>query len=72
MFLSKKLKRSKLTREEADAIIKKAEDEEPLELEKGDLKAIILATIIVFVPFLLAIGGGMLLLWLFIFRVWAS
>jgi hypothetical protein len=31
----------------------------------------IIAVLIVFVPFILAIGGAMFLLWWFIFNVWA-
>jgi len=53
MFLGK-LKRRKMTREEADAIIERSKSEAPLELEKGDLKAMILAALIVFVPFIMA------------------
>ena len=70
MFLGK-LKR-KMTREEADAIIERAKTEEPLELEKGDLKAMLLAAIIVFVPFILLFVGAFALLWWFIFRVWGG
>jgi len=70
MFLGK-LKR-KMTREEADAIIERAKTEAPLELEKGDLKAMMLAAFIVFVPFLLAFVGAFVLLYLFIFRVWGA
>ena len=68
MFLGKLKKR--FTREDADAIIKKAETEESLELEKGDMLAIILAAITVFAPFVLALGGAMVLLWWFIMNVW--
>jgi len=69
MFLGK-LKRKKMTREEADAIMERAKTEAPLELEKGDLKAMFLAALIVFVPFILLLGGAMIFLWWFIFHVW--
>jgi hypothetical protein len=68
MFLGK-LKRPRMRREEADAIIERARTEEPLDLEKGDLKAIILAAFIVFVPFVLLIAGSWAFLWWFVFRV---
>jgi len=68
MFLGK-LKRPKMTREEADTIIEKAKTEEPLELEKGDLKAIILAAIIVFVPFILLFSGVLVFAWWFFVNV---
>jgi len=71
MFLSKKHKRPKMTREEADAIIERSKTEEPLELEKGDIKAMILAAFIVFLPFVLAFSGALGLLYWFIFHVWA-
>ena len=71
MFLGK-LKRKKMTREEANAIIKRAKTEEPLELEKGDLLAMVLAAIIVFVPFILVFSGVLVLAWWFIFRVWGG
>jgi hypothetical protein len=72
MFLSKKLKRPAMTREEADAIINKAKTEEPLQLEKGDIPAMIFAALIVFLPFVLAIGGSMVLLWFLIFYMWGG
>jgi len=58
-----------MTLEEANAIMEKAKTEEPLELEKGDLKAMILAAFIVFMPFVLLIGGGIGLLWWVFFHV---
>jgi len=61
MFLLPKNLKKRMTRQDADEILERAKDEEPLELEKGDLKAIILAAIIVFVPFVLVIIGAMLL-----------
>jgi dihydroxyacid dehydratase/phosphogluconate dehydratase len=72
MFLSKKLKRPRMTREEADAIIERAKTEAPLELEKGDIPAMMLAAVIVFLPFILVLGGSMVFLWWFIFHVWAG
>jgi len=71
MFLGK-LKRSKMTRDEADAIFEKAKTEEPLELEKNDLKAMIIAAIIVFVPFILLFSGVLFFAWWFFFRVWGG
>lgn len=71
MFLSRKMKR-KFTREEADAIIEKAKTEEPLQLEKNDLKAIMLAAAIVFVPFVLVFVGVMGLMFMFISRIWGG
>jgi len=68
MLLSNKMRR-KFTRKEADEIIERAKTEAPLELEKGDIPAMILAALMVFVPFTLALGGGLLLLWVFIFFV---
>ena len=72
MFFGKKYKRQRMTRAEADAIIERSKTEEPLELEKGDLKAMIIAAIIVFLPFIMVMGGVMGLLWWFIFRVWGG
>ena len=69
MLLSKKLKR-RMTSEEADAIIERSKTEPPLELEKGDIPAMILAGIIVFFPVVLAIGGTLAFLYWFIFNVW--
>jgi len=71
MFLGK-LKRPRMTREEADAIIERSKSEPPLDLERGDLTAMILAAIIVFLPFILFISGAMGLLWWLIFRVWGG
>ena len=65
-------KRRKMTSEEADAIIERSKTEEPIELEKGDIPAMILAAIIVFLPFILALGTAMLILWWFIFSVWGA
>ena len=49
--------------------IKEIEDrtknEEPLELEKGDLKAIVLAAFATLMPIALAMGGAMLLVYWF-------
>ena len=62
-----KYKRKRMTLAEADAIIERSKTEPPLELEKGDLKAIFLAAIIVFVPFLLVFFGALVFLfWLFL------
>jgi len=71
MFLSKKMKRSRMTREEANAIIEKSKTEAPLELEENDLKAMIIAAIVVFAPFVLAFAGVFYFLYWFIFNVWA-
>jgi hypothetical protein len=70
MFLRKNQKRT-MTRKEADAIIERSKTEEPLEMEKGDLKAIMIAAFMVFAPFVIAFGGALWLLYLFIFNVWA-
>ena len=70
MFLPKKYKRPRMTRAEADAIIERSKTEEPLDLEKGDLKAMILAAFIVFLPFVLGISGAFAFLYWFIFNVW--
>jgi len=70
MFLGK-FKRPRMTSTEAKAIIEKSKSEAPLELEKGDLKAMLLAAIIVFVPFIAAFAGALGLLHWFIFNVWA-
>jgi len=59
-----------MTREDANNIIEKAKTEEPLELEKGDLKAMFLAAIIVFLPFILIFAGALGLLYWFIFNIW--
>ncbi|MCL2203713.1 MAG: hypothetical protein FWB88_07220 [Defluviitaleaceae bacterium] len=65
MLIPKKMKRT-ITAEEAKAIIERAKTEEPLELEKGDLPAMILAAFIVFLPFLLVFIGSLgLVFWLF-------
>jgi len=69
MFLRKSQKR-KMTAAEADAIFEKAKTEEPLELEKGDIPAMILAALIVFLPFILVLSGAMVFLWWFITSVW--
>ena len=62
--------RKRMTHEAADAIMEKAKTEKPLELERGDLGAMILAAIIVYVPFLLLFGGALGFVWWFIFYVW--
>jgi len=61
-----------MTREEANAILERTKTEEPLELEKGDLFAILLAAAKTFVPVILVFCLSMLLLWWLIFHVWAS
>ena len=66
MFLSRKLKK-RFTREDADAIIERSKTEAPLELEKGDLPAMLIAAFMVFAPFVLAFGGVFVLLWFLIF-----
>jgi len=66
------MKRTPMTREEADAIIEKSKSEPPLELEKNDLKAMIMAAFIVFIPFILALTVPLYLLYWFIFNVWGA
>ena len=70
MFLSKIWKRNKMTRAKANAIIEKSRDEAPLELEKNDIKAMIIAGLIVFVPFVLVLTGALYFVYWFIFNVW--
>jgi len=65
-------KRKRMTAEEAQAIWERTKGEEPLELERNDLKAIILAALVVFIPFVLAFGGVLLLIWWFIMFVWGG
>ena len=65
-------KRKRMTAAEAQSIWERSRNEEPLELEKNDLKAIILAALIVFIPFVLAFGGMLLLVWWFIIYVWGG
>jgi len=72
MLLSRKMKRTRMTLKEADAIIEKSKTEQPLELEKGDVKAIILAGVVVFVPFLMIVAGSLGFLYWFIFFVWGG
>ncbi|MCL2168851.1 MAG: hypothetical protein FWB74_02360 [Defluviitaleaceae bacterium] len=70
MFVPKKRKKG-LSREDQNAILERARTEEPLELEKGDMLAIILAAFKVFLPFVLGIAGFLILIaWLFM--LWAS
>jgi len=69
MFLSKKHKRPRMTRDEANAIIERSKTEEPLELEKGDKLAMLFAAIIVFLPFVLVISGVLVLIYVLIFVV---
>ena len=57
MFLRKNQKRSL----DVDAVLKQARDEDSLELEKGDMKAMILAAFAVFMPFALLFVGGLAL-----------
>ena len=71
MLLPKRLKR-KFTRKDANEIIERSKTEAPLELEKGDIPAMVLAAIMVFLPFVLALSGVILLLWLLIFVVWGG
>jgi len=71
MFLGK-LKRKRMTRQEADAIIARSKTEAPLELEKGDLLAMFLAALKVFLPFVAALSGVFIFVWWFIFYVWGS
>ena len=69
MFLPKRMKRG-MTKEQANAIIERSKKEDPLDLEKGDLPAIILAAFAVFGPFVLGFGGVMFLMYLFITSLW--
>ena len=71
MLMSKMMKKNRMTRERADEIIEKSKSEPPLELEKGDLPAILLAAFITFTPFILVLGGAMWFVYWFIFNVWA-
>ena len=59
----------KMTGEDVKAIMERTKTEDPLELEKGDLKAMILAAIIVFLPFILVFSGTLFLLWWLLFNV---
>jgi len=65
MFLGKLKKR--FTREDADAIIERAKTEAPLELEKGDLPAMLIAAFLVFAPFVLAFAGVFIIVWFIFF-----
>jgi hypothetical protein len=71
MLLSRKLKR-KMSNAEMDAIIERSKTEEPLELEKGDITAMLIAGFVVFMPVVLAIGGTLAFLYWFFFNVWAG
>jgi len=71
MFLRKDQKK-RMTREQANEILERAKTEEPLDLEKGDMMAIILAALKVFVPFILLFAGAILFVWWLIVFVWAS
>ena len=70
MFLGKR--KRKMTREEMDAIVERSKAEKPLELEKGDRLAMVMAAFIVFVPVVLAIVGALVGVWWFIFYVWGG
>lgn len=70
MFLGKRKER--FTREDADAILERAKTEAPLDLEKGDIPAMFIAAVRVFLPFVLAICGTLLLVWFFIFYIWGG
>ena len=65
-------KRRRMTAAEADAIWERTRGEEPLELEKNDLRAIILASLAVFVPFVLAFSGLLFFVWVFIIFIWGG
>ena len=69
MFLPKSKKRG-MTKAQANAIIERSKTEAPLELEKGDMPAIILAAFAVFGPFVLGFGGALFLMYLFITALW--
>ncbi|MCL2286129.1 MAG: hypothetical protein FWC32_07150 [Firmicutes bacterium] len=65
-MLFSRYKREKL---DVNSVIEKTKQEPELELEKGDLMAIIIAAVIVILPVLLSfIGGVLLIYWLFIGR----
>ncbi|MDR2168420.1 MAG: hypothetical protein LBE35_11330 [Clostridiales bacterium] len=70
MLIPRNKKRG-LSREEQNAILERAKTEEPLELEKGDLLAIMLAAVRVFLPFVLAMAGVLLLVY-FLIVAWAG
>ncbi|MCL2187693.1 MAG: hypothetical protein FWC16_01485 [Defluviitaleaceae bacterium] len=70
LFLPRHMKRG-MTREQANEIIEKSKGEPPLDLEKGDIKAMIMAAIIVFAPVVLIFGGSLWFVYWFIFNVWA-
>jgi uncharacterized membrane protein len=72
MFLPKKMKRSRMTSEEAKAIMERAKTEAPLELEKGDLTAMILAAFVVFMPVVLLFCGALYFAYWFLFNVWGG
>jgi len=72
MFLSRVMKRNKMTRAQADAILERAKTEEPLELEKGDFTAMLIAAFIVFMPILLGIAAVLGFVYFFIFHIWAA
>jgi hypothetical protein len=56
-------------RKKADEALKRAKGEPALELEKGDLKAIIIAAFITLAPIMLIFAGGIALaFWLLIGR----
>jgi len=71
MFLRREQKK-RMTRQQANEILERAKTEEPLELEKGDLLAMILAALKVFVPIIVIFSGALILLWWFIFSVWGN
>jgi len=53
----------------ADKVLAKTKEEPALELEKGDLKAIIIAAMLVLFPILLVFVGALLFIfWLFVGR----
>lgn len=67
-FSGKRWKESKeqTTRARIREIEERARHEESLELEKGDIPAMIIAALMVFIPFLIFFCGALLLLWWFV------
>ena len=72
MLLSRMMRRRKMSRAQADAILERAKTEEPLELEKGDFTAMLIAAFIVFMPVLLGIAAVLGFLYFFVFHIWAA
>ena len=67
MFFNKKAKKVQDT-EALEEKHKNMEQEEPLKLEKKDIPALIIAAIVVFLPVLILMVAGILLLFYLFFR----